>query len=60
MKTKLTALVTSDRLKLAIVLLAITFLVVDAWEVRSIGSLGWLMFCVYWSLPDKPETAQKN
>ena len=57
---KLTALASSDKFKLAIILVAITFLVMDAWEVRSIGSLGWLMFCVYWSLPDKPETAQKQ
>ncbi len=48
-------IITSDKLKLAIILLAITFLVLDAVESKSIGALGWLMFCVYWSLPDKPE-----
>lgn len=60
MKTKLTALVTSDRLKLAMALLAIAFLIVDAYESRSIGSVGWLCFCIYWSLPEaKPKEEKK-
>ncbi len=56
MSHKLTALITSDKLKLAIILLAVVFLVLDAVQSRSIGALGWLMFCVAWSLPEKVET----
>lgn len=60
MKTKLTALARSDQLKVAIVLLAIAFLVYDAFESRSAGSLGWIFFCIYWSLPEKTKTTPKD
>ncbi len=52
-------LITSDKLKLAIILLAVIFLVLDAVESKSIGAMGWLCFCIYWSLPEKP-TAEKG
>ena len=57
---KLTALVSSDKLKLAIILVAIILLAVDAWQSKSVGDAGWAVLVIYWSLPDKPETAAKK
>lgn len=54
MKTELTALLASDKLKLIIALLAIGFLAVDAWESKSVGSLAWTILVIYWMLPEKP------
>lgn len=56
MKTKLTALVTSDRLKIAISLLAILFFAVNAWETKNAGEFGWALLCVVWVWPEKVET----
>jgi hypothetical protein len=49
--------ITSERLKIAISLLAVLFFVINAWQTKSVSDIGWVCLCVVWAWPERETKA---